>query len=240
VRWFAKNKPGVTAVYCRATSKDLYWGAVDHVNTFTIDGDYSTVDLGAFNCRGYDVSALNNRARKAFPDYEIITPHPQENFSHMDFDFTPHPDNKYVLDRLLKYVTKELVVVAPRYRSGKYESRNYKHWDKLNTRLWKKYHIYSAGVPEASEVVSPLPLSDFVEGEASVVGLTIEALRRARCCVGSQSAIPILSNLIGTRTVMWGHEKQRHAVDENTAGTECKFIESPNYDCKPEEIMQYV
>jgi hypothetical protein len=118
--------------------------------------------------------------------------------------------------------------------------RNWPFWNELSAKLNAKYCVISAGVRLCSAYTGDIFLEDHVEGEASVVGLTIEALRRARCCVGSQSAIPILSNLVGTRTVMWGHEKQRHAVDENTAGTECKFIESPNYDCKPEEVMQWV
>lgn len=57
--------------------------------------------------------------------------------------------------------------------------------------------------------------------------------------VSSQSFMGKLSLLQNKDTLMWGHQKQRHQIDENWSskdGVKCFFVESLDYKVSPEEI----
>lgn len=69
-----------------------------------------------------------------------------------------------------------------------------------------------------------------IKGGVDLVGLTdiqdlIDICSNAKVVIGSQSAPPKIALLQGTRTFMIGHEKARHTVTENWAGTEVGFYE---------------
>ena len=79
-------------------------------------------------------------------------------------------------------------------------------------------------------------LEDIVKEHATLIGLSIEAIYKSKLTIGSQSAIPLLSNLLKTPTIMWGHEQIRHQKNENLYNTPCTFIQDMKYKCNPDII----
>jgi hypothetical protein len=65
-------------------------------------------------------------------------------------------------------------------------------------------------------------------------------MKASKVTIGQQSGNPILSLHLGTPVISWGHEKQRHAIDENPRGTLCHFFEDPTYSIRPEVIFHQI
>ncbi len=75
------------------------------------------------------------------------------------------------------------------------------------------------------------------------LGLVISALNDPTTilCMGSQSFNVKLALLQNVDTIMWGHQRQRHQVDENWSSdgaTECIFLDSPDYDISPDIVFE--
>jgi ADP-heptose:LPS heptosyltransferase len=85
-------------------------------------------------------------------------------------------------------------------------------------------------------------VEDYIDYENDItdIGLCIEAIRASRMVIGVQSGAILLSNLLGTKTLMWGHEPKRHSVDENIKKTKCIAIDDPEYSSDPIEIYKMI
>ena len=72
--------------------------------------------------------------------------------------------------------------------------------------------------------------------DCSLSGLLIEVMRRSILTVGSQSANPNISLLLGVPALEWGNQKILHTVDYNIKNTRVKFIEDKDYSISASEI----
>jgi len=252
VRWFKKTYPEKNViVVTRKERSDLYYGAVDGIMTITINGDYNIYRpnmyrLDFFPDEKYQM--IIDKIRKEFPHHKLIEP-PKGNkrnifpFDKMDFNFTPHSANKKLADIFIeKNKDKIPVVLCPRKRMDLRSvdiDRNWpdEYWYDLFNLFSKseKYIVFIAGI--SPTIVHPprnpnfIVLEKYVEtlNDLSDIGLTIEIMRRTKVTIGSQSSLPILSNLLGTPTILWGHENIRHRVKENPFKTKCTFLDDLDY-----------
>jgi ADP-heptose:LPS heptosyltransferase len=76
------------------------------------------------------------------------------------------------------------------------------------------------------------------EEEWSLVGVIIEIIKNSVLTIGSQSGIPNLSNLLGTPTLQWGHERHEHSKTYNVKNTETIYIDDPLYNIDPHKIIK--
>ena len=141
---------------------------------------------------------------------------------------------------------KPLVTLAPRFRNqGK--KRNWPYWlqlyDLISTDDYlQKYNFILCGrspeyIPDPQKRffdVNDIPIQE----NTSLVGYTIEVLRRSILTVGSQSGIPNFSNLIRTPTLQWGHEQHAHATKYNVKKTPTQFLLDKKYTLPPETIIR--
>lgn len=160
----------------------------------------------------------------------------------LKYNYMPRNANKEILKKYLS--DKPVVILAPRYREG--FRRNWPYWNELydliytNTKLIDKYDFVIVG--KKPDYVSDdknrfLDVNQMEQNiNTSIVGLTIECIKKAVLTVGSQSAIPNLSLLLGVEALEWGHQKHLHTVVYNVKKTKVKFIDDVKYKVDPKII----
>jgi hypothetical protein len=164
------------------------------------------------------------------------------------FDYKTRPENLKALEINLSNDKKPIVVLAPRYRSGM--KRNWPYWQKLydmifeNKNLTDKYKFIICGknpdyVPDKyKRFVDINDLNN--NSQMSLIGVTIETIKKAKLTIGSQSAIPNISLLLNVPVLEWGHQKFLHTIEYNPFKTKVTFIEDMNYNIKAEKVYSEI
>lgn len=261
IRWYKKtNKDKSIAVATRESRKDLYYDSVDKIYTFKIDGDYIKYRPNMYRLDfwpQHKQDELINEIKSKFKGYYICVPPNTSNrnvfpISKKDFNFTPHPENRKIIEDILsKHVDKIPICISPRHRiDSEKPTRNWprQYWLHLFEKLKEtnRYIIFILG--DSSSMITPATDDSFIilnrikHLNISNIGLTIEALYHSILTVGQQSALPVLSNYLGTKTIMWGNEKHRHQILENPFNTRCIFFEevSIHYNTSPTIIFETI
>lgn len=216
-------------------------------NCYRLDG-YPEVE---YNNLG---KVLKNQFSGRYDIVEVIYPKVSKNqFSNKrqfpsreyTYKYSPRPENLEVVNSQIK-TDKKLVVIAPRYRKGL--RRNWPYWQKFynmlyeNKDLMNRFEFIICGkLPDCipDEHNRFLDINNFpVDKNTSLIGYTIEILKKSVFTVGSQSGIPNISLLFGVEVLEWGHQKQFHTIDYNIFKTKVTFLEDMKYDLKPEVIIK--
>jgi hypothetical protein len=75
--------------------------------------------------------------------------------------------------------------------------------------------------------------------EGTLIGITIELIKKAKLVVGSQSAIPSLALLLKTPVLQWGHNRKILTTDEyNPFHTQNNFIDDSKYNREAKIILE--
>lgn len=162
------------------------------------------------------------------------------------FDYQPRCKNKEIVDEFIGPDKRPIIVIAPRFRKG--FKRNWKHWESLYdlicyNKLHKNFNFVICGKPgeyikEISGQFGDLNNIDFPLGvNYSLMGCTIELLKRAVLTIGSQSAIPNISLLMGTPVLQWGNQKDLHSKTYNIYKTPVHFIEDMEFSIPAHIVM---
>lgn len=268
VRWFKKTYPNkVVHAATRSDREDLYYGAVDDVVTIDIEGDYTKYRPNMYRLDFFPpvekknlISAIKSTYR-SFNFYEPPITLDRNYFplEQMDFNFTPNEDSKEIINRCVnRKFAKIPILISPRHRvdleGENIRVRNWKmeYWFELYDLLerTKRFVVLVAGKtpsyirPIEGKHKSFIILEDLIRPteRTSLIGLTIEAIKNVKVTVGQQSSIPVLSNLLGTPTLMWGDEDHRHKVLENPFNTKCWFFKEldANYKTDPKLICSKI
>jgi len=162
----------------------------------------------------------------------------------VNYNYLPRDSNLELIKNHMN--GKPVVILAPRYREG--IRRNWPYWNILynlisnNEKLIEKYNFVITGrspdyVPDVQNRF--LDINNMQQNiNTSIVGLTIECMKKAVLTVGSQSAIPNISLLLGVHALEWGHQKYLHTVTYNVKKSKVTFIEDNEYKIKPKIIYQ--
>lgn len=254
INYFMANNPDKECVIATLPDRlDLYKGHKEFY-PIQITELYSRKRPDMYRIQYLDVGEhekIIEGIKKTHPDFYIMeTPSSGYGryvfpFEECDFNFQPRIKNKEVIDSLL--TSSPTITVAPRHRTDirtrAIETvRNWPYWNDLFEML-KDFTVFVAGThggyvkPKQNNCIC---LEDYNTKGTSTIGLTIEAMKASKVTVGQQSGNPILSLHLGTPVISWGHEKRRHAVDENPRGTLCHFFEDATYSIKPEVIYYQI
>jgi hypothetical protein len=200
------------------------------------------------------IRQLENQFSDRYQIIEKIYPNiSDKNYSHknqfsrfgkMEYSYFPRKENKELIDE--KIITnKKIVAIAPRYRKGL--KRNWIYWKQFydllyeNKNLMNKFEFIICGknpdcVPDEKDRF--IDINKFsIDKNTSLIGLTIEILKKSVLTVGSQSCIPNISLLLGIPVLSWGDQKRQHEIDYNLFKTEIKFLEDKDYNIRPEIII---
>ena len=163
----------------------------------------------------------------------------------MTYKYFPREENKKTIEDQI-ITNKKIVVIAPRYRKGL--SRNWIYWDKLynliyeNKELTNRFEFVICGKnPDYApdEKNRFLDINNFSKNEKeSLIGLTIELIKKSILTVGSQSGIPNISLLLGVPVLEWGNQKVLHTVSYNVLKTPVTFLDDMNFNLSPEKIYE--
>ena len=163
--------------------------------------------------------------------------------SQMIYNYLPRQKN---LELVNKYIPndKPLVIFAPRFRFG--YNRNWIYWQELydmiyESKLYNNFNFIICGkspdyVPDSKDRFFDINMIS-LDYNSSLIGITMETIKRSILTIGSQSAIPNISLLLGVEVLEWGDQKHQHTIEYNPHGTKITFIEDYNYDIKPEIIF---
>lgn len=248
-------------VQTRPDRFDLYGQNADILIPLNINGDYSSLNSDCFRLTGLSdkkyIELINKVKRQYSDKYDIVeniypivkgkryTEKNQFKTNQMFFEFTTrHSNKKFIYDTIPN--DKPLITIAPRYRKfGK--KRNWPHWqkfyDEIEQKLNDKYYFILCGkqpeyIPdEKNRFFDINKMIDPKIEDLSLIGITIEALKRSIVCVGSQSGIPNLSNLVCTPTIQWGNQKKSHSKLYNVKNTKTIFIDDPEFKIESEKIL---
>lgn len=245
-------------VLTRQTMFDLYAGCASVFVPLSIPGDGTLYKPNCFRLDDFPDDAYNFIIKTFYNKYSKnhqIVEHLKPDVSRKNFlNKNQFPRNKMLFNyytRIENNTTIEknterrpFVILAPRYRKGL--KRNWPHWQKLydliydDKRLFEKYNFMICGkypdyIPDKYERF--LDVNKFnTTTDVSLIGLTIESIRKAELTVGSQSAIPNISLLFKVPVLEWGHQKQLHTIEYNPFKTRVTFIEDMNYTINPETV----
>jgi len=265
VRWFKQQNPEKKVyIVTRKGREDLYEGSVDGISSVIFNEDYTQAlrpnmyRLDGLQQVYYD--SIISDIRGWFPNAFLVRP-PNSNrrdffpLNEMDFEFTPRENNYKIITYILnEHTTRIPVVIAPRHRLDLGKTNRPRNWivaywhslyETINNT--EGYVVFIAGKnpsyvrPQNKSLSAFYVLEDLVQDvpDVSLIGLTIEAIKSSIVTIGQQSSIPVLSNLLGTPTIMWGDEKKRHRDIENPRNTQCTFFKEPSacYTRLPESIF---
>lgn len=165
--------------------------------------------------------------------------------SKMIYEYQPRLRNKkLVTEQIIS--NKKIVVIAPRFRNGL--KRNWPYWNKLydliylNKNLMDRFEFVICGknpdyIPDEKNRF--IDINNFPKDpEVSLIGLTIELIKKSVLTVGSQSGIPNISLLLGIPVLEWGNQKQLHTVTYNILKTPITFLDDMKFDLSPEIIIK--
>lgn len=194
--------------------------------------------------------------KKKYPNHFIVDSSPWQlnrnifKWNNMLFNYTPRSENKNIINEQINGSIKASITISPRHR----DDIKLRNWGKSNWRnlyqslvLTEKYNIFITG--KSPDYILPILnkhkfiiLEDLVESNTntSLIGLTIEAIKASKLTIGSQSSIPLLSQLLKTPILSWGNEKKRHEKDENIFNTRTTFIEDKDYTTRPTIIFDNI
>ncbi len=249
-------------VQTRKERFDLYGQHADILVPLEVKGDYSTLHGDCFKLTGMTdedyIKKVNSLKRKYSTKYNIVdniypiikgrryTEKNQFRKNEMNYNFSPRFDNKKLIyDNIPN--DKPLISIAPRFRKfGR--KRNWPHWQKFYDLLEQKFNDdyyfilcgkYPEYVPDKKERFFDVnKMIDPTIKDLSLIGITLEAVKRSIVCVGSQSGIPNLSNLVGTPTIQWGHEEKAHSKTYNVKNTKTVFILDQKFNTEPKKIIR--
>ena len=157
--------------------------------------------------------------------------------------FNTRDDNKKVIDKYLDN-SKKIVVLAPRYRSK--ISRNWTYWQELYNMIFESdfddYEFVIAGkkpdyVKDKYSRFKDLNEIEYDANKCSILGLTIETIKKSVLVVGSQSALPNISLLLRVPVLEWGNQKTLHTITYNPLRTPVEFILDKDYNISPEIVF---
>jgi len=255
-----EQQHGKIMVSC-LTRRDRFdiWGMnADILVPLDIPGDGTTYKQDCFRLTNFPIARYNlllENFRKHYSNYEILE-HIYPKIDDKEFlnknqfprdkklyDFIPRESNKQLINKYLR-TEKPIVTLAPRFRVG--FSRNWPYWSKLYDLIAQSKDLKDYSFVICGKVLDYIPdkrdrFYDInkikLDGSSSLIGVTIELLKKSILTVGSQSSIPNISLLLGTPTLEWGDQKKFHSVDYNVRNTPVTFIEDMKYQLEPRTIL---
>jgi len=248
-------------VMTRPENFDMYGRYADILVPFRLKDDtkYKPNCFRLDNLKQEEYISIINLFKKQFQDrYQIIeTIYPditkkqyvnrnQYPKDKMSYEYLPRKAN---LEMIQKYMNgKPVVILAPRYRHG--FRRNWPYWNQLYDMIWEtkkltdKYNFVICGrypdyVPDQKNRFLDINKMD-QNINTSLIGLTMECMKKSVLTIGSQSAIPNISLLFGVHALEWGHQKHLHTVTYNIRKTKVTFLEDLKYEISPKIIYHEI
>jgi len=239
-------------VLTRPDRYDIYGERCIEFAPLTIKGDSEYRFAECFRMMGLDyidymkiVKVFNIQMAKK---YNIIQhyypPHKKPDYLLKDyyplcnrlFDYKVRKDNRKLIKKFIKKVTKPIVILAPRYRKN--FKRNWPYWndlyDKLEKTGWnKKIEFIICGkkgeyVPDRKKRykdINEITLTN----NSSLFGLLLELMIYNNLTIGSQSAIPNISLLYKKPVIEWGNQRHLHTVTYNLYNTPVIFFDTNDF-----------
>lgn len=181
-----------------------------------------------------DQALLSEPFREEWPDREIVTEYSRFEGERV---FEPYRHSEKAAETCADLFGEDrVIVVFPRRRSGKFGGRNIprRQWDRIAGAICEAFpeHVVVAmgsrgGAWPELRVDSPRFRNLVGWNDSLTLDLLVALCNtgQASAAVGNQSGTVKMTLLCGTPTYIFGHERHRHTVEENWAGTAVGFWE---------------
>jgi len=222
----------------------LYFGANDyHVVTVP---DLSRNCFENSSITGEIKNKLLNSIKTTFPEHEIIDPADFENalnvFSWKDMDFFFHCSPE-LIDSFKELVGDRFpIAISARHIVDKPRNWSIDNWKQFYQLINQSNDLFGFVVGKSPTVVKTDVMDNIVYVEdlfndVELINKTIASLHVVELTVGQQSALPILSQYVGTPTLMFGHRKYRNMCFDNPRKVIKDFIDDPDYTISPDKLF---
>lgn len=262
VRWIRNKHPDKNIVVAtRKGREDLYYKTASKIETFEITGDYRRFKPNMYRLDGYPnqkLQSMIDEYKQKYSGWYFVEPPMKTNNRNVfrptfqNFNIKTHPKNAKCISNILSNVDGKIIItLSPRKRTdlssgGKMHDRNWKagYWEELFDLIDSSNKYCALVLGKSPTFIRPLEIlrnlvvvEDKVNEGCTSIGLTVEALKQSVLTIGQHSAIPILSNYLKTPTLMWGEDRNRHAVLENPYRTPCLFVDDRSFSVAPTKIF---
>jgi len=255
--------PNIKFIVCTRPERfDIYGTIADIFVPLKIEGDGIKYIAECFRLLNFPleyhqelVKSLYEQFKDRYDILEMITPDVENRKNFLDknyypkdkirFQYSPREQNKKLIDEYFKDNSKPIVVIAPRYRYKM--KRNWPHWQDfyeliLKNKLHHDFNFVICGknpdyVPDSNFTMIDINNIE-TDNDSSLIGLTMEVIKRSVLTVGSQSAIPNISLLLGTEVLEWGNQRGLHTVIYNVFNTKVTFLDDPTFNISPEVVFK--
>jgi len=179
-----------------------------------------------------DQELLSEPFRRTYPDHEVVTTYSKFEGERV---FEPYRHSPLAADLCREELGDEpVILIFPRRRGGKFRGRNIprRQWEIITEALCESFSdclIVALGSADGAWQDLRIDRPRF----RNLVGWndrhTLDMMvalcntRQAVAAVGNQSGTVKMTLLGGTPTFIFGHERERHTVTENWAGTAVGF-----------------
>jgi len=248
-------------VFTRLDRFDMYGKIADIFVPLNIEGDgtkyisecYRLMNLPYEHYQGL-VKSFYDQYSKKYNIIEHIIPDVRDKKNYLNknyyssnmmrYQYFPREKNKELVDEYLKNNTKPIVTIAPRYRYKM--KRNWPYWQDfydllLKSKLINDFNFIICGKIPDYVADSNLKIHDIndikIDNESSLIGLTMEVLKRSVLTIGSQSAIPNISLILGTEVLEWGDQRKYHTMTYNIFKTKVTYLDDSTFSIKPEVVI---
>ena len=243
-------------VITRPDRFDLYGKNADEFYPVIIKDDTTKMKADCWRLTGWKGELESFIPKELYDKYDVVeTFYPRvhgrefinETITPWDkriYIFEPREASVKAVENLSNY--KPLITLAPRYREG--YRRNWSRWPQFYDLLEEfKYDINFIVCGKSPEYI-PVPdkhktwlgdVNDYMtdDSEVSLIGLSIEIMKKSILTIGSQTALPHLSRMIGTPSLEWGGHGVLHRGRYNPMGTKIYFIDDVNYRLTEHDIV---
>lgn len=224
-----KNEPETDFfAITREDRYDLYGNYIKDIIPLNIQGDGIDKKAECFRLNNFSLGEYykliefeKNKLLQKYDEVETIFPKLENSFfaktlqfptDKFSYDYMAREKNKLIIEKFCNENKKEIIIIAPRFREG--IPRNWSNWKDFynlvfNSDLNEKFTFILCGKkPDYIEDKRFLDLNTFVCEGTSLIGLTIELIKKSKLLVGTQSALPSFSLLLGTEVLQWGHNRK--------------------------------
>lgn len=249
MKWL-RDRGHIVAVSCDPSKAVLYRGVAHAIEPLPFRYIKDLAHLPSDGNHLYDPATgqkINNRDallrpfQEAFPEYDLVRQY--SRWPH-ERTFYPYNASPAAIRRVEAVVPKgaKCVLVFPRHRTSKFASRNIPKdvWQRMIAGIlegFPQWYVVSLGASDGAIAFRP---EEFGKAAGRFIDLVsypdewtldmMVALARSEAgvaAVGNQSGPLKMTLVCGLPTFMFGHERERHTVEENFLGTAAGFFDLP-------------
>jgi hypothetical protein len=251
IRWYCKNYPDKQFVISTRKDRKGLYDCDLNFELFELEEEIDQTE--GYIIKNFENDEYIENLSKKYKDFYIFQPDKLGNrenifdLEYMDFDFKTSYADKNIIKQIKKQ-NKNRIPISIFSKTN--PNKNYNIWNNDNWKMLidmlestSRFLVFNLGITPTyycyPNKISVFNLNDYYNDilNTTITGLSIEAIRNSRICIGVTNANTILSFVLEKDCILWGHENQRYITNYNINSNVSKFT-SRDYNLNPAVIFE--